>query len=136
MAKPLQSAAARLWPKRDKHDCGVAALASYLRRDYEEILVAADRVQPAFWREGLREVEYIRICKRIGMPSAWTRTFDPDTDDGVLWVTYHDAIRHHVMLLMDGKVYDPDTNPVSVWDFDDYIRHFAAEPVMLLKEIG
>ena len=133
---PLPSAATRLHPKRGSHDCAVAAIASLIRRDYEEVLMAAARVAPQFWSEGLTAAQHVSICRRLGVKTTWLRAFDLEEDRGVLWVEYHDTAAKHSIYLDAGKVYDSDHNPVTMWDVDDYLRHACGFPVMLLTVKG
>lgn len=133
----LPSAFVRLIPQRGKADCSIAALASFTGADYEEVLIAASRTRKTIWTEGLQGPAHVRICKQLGVKARWYKKFDIDEDTGVLWVAYNDdASKHHDVLLIDGKIYDPDHNPVIVADHDDYFRHFNAYPKELLKRIG
>jgi len=133
VAKPsLPHAVVRLYPKRGENDCGVAVLASYLRCDYEEVLLAAAKVNPHVWQRGLYYQDFVKVASRLGVPAKWTKAFSTDDDCGVLWVTYNDLKMEHVVLLDEGRIYDSDHNPVSVWSTEDFFAHYNAVPVHLL----
>lgn len=136
MSKPqLPHAVIRLYPKRGENDCGIATLASYLRRDYEEVLIAAAKVAPRVWQAGVYCNDFVRIARRLGVGVRWHKTFDLDVDTGVLWVSYNDRNMEHVVLLDEGRIYDNDHNPVSVWTPEDWFGHYNAVPKLLLMKM-
>lgn len=136
MAKPqLPHAVIRLYPKRGENDCAIATLASYLRRDYEEVLLAAGKVQPRVWEAGLYCTDFIKVANRLKVPVKWHKTFDLDADTGVLWVSYNDRGLEHVVLLDEGRIYDNDHDPISVWSPEDYFGHYNATPKQLLMRL-
>jgi hypothetical protein len=122
-------------PKRGENDCGIAALATYLRRDYEEVLLAAGRVSKNVWNIGLACTEFVRVAKLLGVKAQWFKTFNLEEDSGVLWVSYHDVSNEHIVVLNDGWIYDPEHNPVSCWEQDDFMRHNNAFGNALLKRV-
>lgn len=134
--RKFPEAAIRLITKRGKNDCAIAALTSYLSRDYEEVLIAASRVSRTFWTAGLSNPEHVRVAKRLGVKTRWTKSFDIDDATGVLWVSYHDnADTQHSVVLIEGKIFDPDYTPVCLIDHDDYFRVFNAFPNQLLVRV-
>lgn len=136
MPKPLlPHAALRLIPKRGDNDCAIVTLASYLRRDPEEVLLAAGKVSPTVWQSGLHCPQMVRVCNRLGVKVRWRKTFDVENDSGVLWVSYRDLPNEHVVLLLDGRIYDADHDPISVWEQDDWFVHYNAYPSALLQRV-
>lgn len=131
--RALPEDAIRLHVKRGKNDCAIAALASYLGRDYEEVLIAASKVSKHFWTNGLNGPDHIRVARRLGFRGArWTKAFDVETERGVLWLQYHDsAEREHSVVLIDGLIFDPDHSPPALTDCDDYLRTQNAKPEAL-----
>lgn len=136
-SRRLPSVFVRLIPKRGDNDCAIASLASFTGSDYEEVLLAAGKVSKTLWNSGLSGPEHIRVCKRLGVKARWFKTYDIEEDTGVLWVEYHEnAKKAHSVVLVEGRIYDPDYNPVFIAEHDDYFRHFNAHPRDLLKRIG
>lgn len=124
MSKTLPSATYRLHSKRGASDCAVAALAIILRRDPEEVLVAAARFKPTVWGAGLYCTDMVRVARRLKVKARWLTTgqFDADEDTGVLWVSYHDSTKEHCVALIEGLVVDPEHTPVSLWEYDEFCR--------------
>lgn len=134
--KRLPQAFTRLVPKRGTNDCAVAAIASFLGRDYEEVLIAASRANKDIWRDGLTGKHHVSVCSRLGVKTRWFRKFDLEDDTGVLWLSYNDSHqRHHSVLLIEGKIYDPDYSPICMADCDEYLRFMNAFPAELLKKV-
>jgi hypothetical protein len=132
VAKPsLPYPVVRLIPKRGENDCAVATLASYLRRDYEEVLVAAAKVRPTVWAAGMYCTDVARVAARLGVRGRWLKSFDVDNDSGVLWVSYNDNGLEHMVLLDEGKIFELDHNPVTMWDTEQFFGHYNAVPKQL-----
>lgn len=137
MAAPrtFPEASIRLWPKLGKNDCAIACLASYLGREYPEVLIAASKVSKTVWTAGVSGVEHIRIAKKLGIKAKWTRTYDIEHDTGVLFVTFHDNTKQHDVVLIEGKIYDPEYSPPCLIDYDDYCRVLNAAPDSLFVKV-
>lgn len=134
--KTFPEASIRLFPKQGKNDCAIACLASYLGRDYAEVLIAASRVSKTFWTAGLSGVEHVRVARRLGVKTKWTKTFDLNDDIGVLFVTYHDnSTQQHDVLLIEGRIFDPEYSPACLIDADDYMRVVNAAPQSLFIKV-
>lgn len=134
--KPLPEIAIRLHTKRGKADCSIAALASYLGRDYEEVLIAASKINKAFWHNGLSGPQHVRVAQRLGFRTRWTKTYDIETDRGVLWMQYHDnADLEHSVVLIDGLIFDPEYVPATLIEQYDYCRILNGNPNALLMRI-
>lgn len=136
MAK-LADATYRIIPKRGKNDCAIAVLATYLQREYEDVLLAAAKVRKDVWGTGLAFDQIPKVARRLGVTTRWYRVgaFDIEEATGVLWVGYHDVSNQHVVFLHEGQIFDPEHNPVSMWDHDDFMRHMAAYPQQLLMKV-
>jgi ABC-type bacteriocin/lantibiotic exporter with double-glycine peptidase domain len=136
VSTPLPPAAIRLYSKRGNADCAIAALASYLRVDYEEVLIAAAKARGNVWKKGLNCPQMINIGKRLGFALHW-RKITADTLDeatGVLAVRHYDAPQtEHALLIVEGVVYESEDHPVTRWDVDAYLRTRNAYPSQLLE---
>jgi hypothetical protein len=116
----LPHAVYRVFPKRGENDCAVAALAIVLKRDYEDVLIAAAKISPTVWRAGLHGTDMIKVAKRLGVAMRWKPQLDPDEDIGVLWVSHRDSTKEHCVVLLEGWILEPEHNPVSLWRVDEY----------------
>lgn len=104
----------RLCPKQGEADCGIAALATYLRRDHAEVLIAAAHISKTVWQVGLGAAEMVKVARRLGVRTKWYEVFDIEEDIGVLWIGFNDSNKQHVVFLAEGWIFDPDHNPVSM----------------------
>ena len=132
---PLPSAVYHLVSKRGAADCAIASLAFLTRREYEEVLIAAAKVDPHVWRTGLHATDMVKVAKRLQVKAKWVASFDPEEEIGVLWVSYHDSTKEHIVVLMEGWVFDPEHNPVSVWRYDEFCSANNAYGNTLLKVV-
>lgn len=135
--KTLPDAATRLWSKRSDTDCTIACLAMLLNLHPNEVLVAASRINRRVLIDGLNRTHLARLATKLGARVAWFNTVSLDTDDGLLWVQYNDSPRRHVVYLLDGRIYDPDYDPVAMWAAGDYLTYANAArgDLKILKEI-
>lgn len=125
MTKPnLPQATYRVHSKKGDSDCGIAAMAIILRRDPEEVLIAAAKIAPTVWTKGLFCTEMVRVARRLKVKARWLTSgqFDPEDATGVLWVSYHDSTKEHCVALIDGKVIDPEHTPPSLWEYDEFCK--------------
>lgn len=136
MPRRLPNAVYSVIPKHGDNDCAIACMAFVFRRDYGEVLAAAARVSKTVWASGLSCLEMIRVARALKAKAIATQTFDPDEDIGVLWVSFRDNTKEHVVVLKEGWVFDPDHNPVSLWRYDEFLSAMNAVPKMLLKEMS
>lgn len=116
----IAQAAYRIAPKHGEADCAVAALAFILRRDYEDVLIAAARVSPHVWRSGLHATDMVKIARRLKIKVRWSPRFDPDEDIGLLWTSHHDSTKEHCVVLIEGWVFELEHTPVSLWRYSEY----------------
>jgi len=126
--------------QRRAHDCGVAALASYLSTPYEDVYVAAVAVSPRFCKgDGLTIKAMLVIAKAFGRPLVrvpWQRV-DLDDDTGVLGINWNNPKAHggaigHWVVLRTGTIGDPQGSRVE--DASDYLAFMGGRVGTLLKE--
>lgn len=106
----------KIHAQRKGHDCGVAALASFIGTTYEDMYVAAAAVSPSFLqRHGLTIPEMIRMARAFGrdlVPVHYTRV-DLEEHVGILGVNWHRSMwrKHeatgHWVVLRKGTIIDP-----------------------------
>lgn len=132
---PLPHIFFRLVPKQGENDCAIAAMASYLRLDHGAVLAAAAQVSPTVWTAGLAATEMVRVGRKLGVKLHWTSTFDIEDDTGLLWVSYRDNTKEHVVLLVEGWVVDPDHNPVVLGRHDEWMAAHNGFPKQLLRVV-
>lgn len=121
-------------PKHGLKDCYVSALAAYLEKPYEEVVAAASRVYPNFWKLGIENKDAVRIARRLGKKVRWVRDYDLEDDSGVLIITYHVGRNEHVVLLLEGRIVELEDKPVSSWEPAAYLAAHGARVGMLLVE--
>lgn len=97
-------------------DCGVACLAMLLGLPYEDVYVAACKVDRRFARLGLAMHEMQSIAKLCGVRLARRRLYDIEADTGILSVRA--AKYWHFVVLFRGVVVDPDAG--RIFDADEY----------------
>lgn len=135
MSKALPHAFYRLYPQRGEADCTIASMATIFRRDLEEVLVAAALISKTVWRSGLTCPEMVRVAKKLGIKVKWHVKFDVEDGVGVLWVSHHDTTKEHCVALIDGWVFDPAHNPISMAPVEDYYKAFNAFGNSLLQVV-
>lgn len=124
-----------LVPKHGLRDCVSSAMAAYLGRPYEEVIAAAGRVFPTFWKTGIENKDAVRIARRLGKRVRWVRDFDIDEDSGVLVIGYHVGRSEHVVLLLEGRIVELEDKPVTSWEPAAYLAAHGATTGMLLVEV-
>jgi ABC-type bacteriocin/lantibiotic exporter with double-glycine peptidase domain len=113
--------------QRRDQDCGVAALALYVHRRYEDVFVAAIQRCPTMVKDGgLTLDDLVAIAKSFGygLKRVHYRKVDLDSDAGVLGVNWNKPKEHgsrgHWVVLREGTIICPRLP--SVWDADDYLK--------------
>lgn len=100
----------RLVLQRAIGDCGIAALATVLEQSYEDVYIAAAKVDNARGRNGIRLPTLIRIGKKLGASFLQKRQHEDD-DEGLLVVTWREPHGHpfgsHLVALGEGVIADP-----------------------------
>lgn len=106
----------RIHAQRRSHDCGVAALASFLGTAYEDMYVAAAAASPDFLqRQGLTIPQMLTMAAAFGRPMKrvpWQRV-DLEEHTGILGVNWHRSMwKHHGcqghwVVLRRGTIIDP-----------------------------
>lgn len=122
----------RLTPKHGLKDCVVAALSAYYDKPYEEVVAAAGRAYKNFHKIGLENKHVETVLRRLGVRGRWVRDFDLEEDSGVLAINYIVGTNEHVVLLLDGHIYELEDSPVTRWDADAYLTVHGARAGLLL----
>lgn len=139
--QPFQSATLDFMPvaQRAERDCGVAALANYAELSYEDVYVAAARVETSQrGKGGLHNKEIVAIGKVLGLTLTSTRRFDLDDDDGVLRVRWNgDRGKRvpggHFVCAKHGIILDGVENIPTPWR--DWLELNKARVGSLIKEL-
>lgn len=137
MSKRAPEAFHRAHAKRGPADCAIAAMATIFRRDPEEVLIAAARVNPSVWTSGLTTAQMLKTARRLGIKTTlkYRDQIDPE-DTGVLWVSYHDRTDEHCVALIEGIVIDPEYDPPVIARYDEYTAAMYAygNALLMVKE--
>jgi hypothetical protein len=120
----------QLVPKHGLKDCIVASMASYLCKPYEEVVAAASRAYPNFWRHGLENKHAATIARRLKCPVRWARDYDDDS--GVLSINYVVGKSEHAVLLLEGKIVELEDKAVTFWEPSAYLATFGARAGLLI----
>jgi hypothetical protein len=73
--------------------------------------------------------QVLAAAKRLGRPLRFCRTFDLETDTGILGVRSKKWPQEHLVVLKDGLVFDTDA---TVWDADVFLSAYDAKAISLL----
>jgi hypothetical protein len=128
-------AVVQLTPKYGLRDCVVSALSAYLGRPYEEVVAAAGKVYPYFWRTGLENKHAVRVARRLGRRVQFVRDFDIDEDSGVLTLGYNVGRNEHAVLLLEGRILELEDKPINSWEPSAYLTAHNARAGLLLVEV-
>ena len=132
----------KIHAQRRSHDCGVAALASFIGTAYEDMYVAAAAASPSFLqRQGLTIPEMITMASAFGrsLVKLHWRKVDTEEHIGILGVNWHRSMwkRHgatgHWVILRAGTIIDP-SGP-SYDDATDYLAINKGRVGTLLMEV-
>lgn len=119
--EPSRLSAIKLVPAREKSDCAISALATYLGETYENVLREAARVAPASTdNSGLTSHEIKKVAAALGKPLKWRKKVKLNTDCGIL------DLENHVTILWKGVVFDPDG---TLWDVHDFLVSYRFTPL-------
>ena len=75
------------------------------------------------------------MARRLKVKARWKHGFDPENDRGVLTVGYNDRVGEHCVVLLEGWIIDPEHDPVTVWEYDDFYKAHNAYGTTLLEVI-
>lgn len=106
--KPHPEESTRLVKQRYPGDCGVAALAGYLSRDYKTVAQAAREVVPDFERHGMTDRQLLRIARRLGNPLRKARRWSLLDAVGIADVELKGKTVGHFTVLNRGLILDGD----------------------------
>ncbi len=124
---PDPSPRLRVVKQRHSSDCAVATLAMFLGVRYEDVLVAFNKPVIDIGVDFPKDM--IAVARKLKTPLKLRKRFDHEVDDGILHVDLRAQSQAHVVVLMDGLVFDTDG---AVWDYDDYLIAANAKPMGLL----
>ena len=118
----------KLVPQRVGGDCGVAALATLLEQSYEDVYIAAAKVdQKTRGRNGIQLGALKAIGKKLGVSFLLKRTYEDD-DEGVLVVNWVKPHAHpfdgHLVAVSYGVIADPADGVIL--PVDDYLARYKA----------
>lgn len=115
--------------QRAPGDCGIAALSTYLNLQYEDVLGAAVKQtrRARVHHSGMFTREITSTAKRLGVALRLRRSFDLETDEGVL--TLEKKGEAHAVFLKNGLVFDGDG---TASEFDFYLSTSGYKPMSLL----
>jgi len=120
--------------QRSTNDCAVAALASFLGRSYEEVLIAAALLTPEILYRGMENADMIGTARQFGiclLPKA--PPIDIEEDSGILGVKVKGVKDEHALVLSNGLIYDPSTG--NVWDAEIYLNNPPKARIVDLLEL-
>lgn len=104
-------------PRRRPGDCGLWALSCLLSKPYEEVFLAASKVDRHIGERGLWMTQIMQIADRLGYPMRQRRSFNLHTSTGILGLYLGNY--GHVCILKQGQVIDTD---LTVTDVECYIK--------------
>ena len=114
-------------PQRHSTDCSCACLAMLLGVSYEDALLALRA--PHVVTRGVMVRQVLAAARRLGHPLRFCRTFDLDSDTGILGVKSPQWPTEHLVVLKDGLIVDTDA---TIWDVDVFLSAYDAKPTSLL----
>lgn len=130
----------RLVMQRGIGDCGISALATFAELTYEDVFVAASKVdQKHRGKSGIQWADLKRIARALGFRPRLKHKPVIDDDEGLLVVTWLPESRHyvpggfsqHLVALDFGIVVDPADG--IVLPVEDYLTRAQAQAGALLE---
>lgn len=114
--------------QRANGDCGICALATLLEQSYEDVYIAAARVERVSrGRNGIVLSRLIAVGKLLGVTFKQKRHY-ADDDEGLLTVTWRKPHGHpfdaHLVALAYGVIADPADG--IVLPVDEYLARYQA----------
>lgn len=125
----------QLTPKHGLRDCVIASMSAYLGKPYEQVVGAAAQVYPNFWKIGLENKHTLAVARKLGTPLKIVRDYDIDEDSGLLTITYHAGKNEHMVLLLEGRIYELEDAPVTRWEADAYLTSHGAKAGLLMVQV-
>jgi ABC-type bacteriocin/lantibiotic exporter with double-glycine peptidase domain len=118
----------RLVLQRANGDCGICALATLLEQSYEDVYIAAARVERVSrGRNGIVLSRLIAVGKLLGVRFTQKRHYTDD-DEGLLTVTWRKPHQHpfdaHLVAVAYGVIADPADG--IVLPVDEYLTRYQA----------
>ncbi len=123
------------FPERE-NDCAIWAIAAFLSKPYEDVLIEAAREDSLAGKKGLHISQICRICERLGTPVKLKRKVNLEEDSGILsvWLINPRTGKKegHCAVLFEGKVID-SVDGTMVWDAETYCEPSHAVVHGILK---
>ena len=123
-------------------DCGICAIATYLEQTYEDVYVAAAKVDPARrGKLGIHLPALKRIARALGCELKRAPAYlSLESAEGLLVVKWLRGSRHytgqlfrqHLVVILDGVIIDPCDGVILT--ADEYLEREKAAPGALLVE--
>lgn len=134
--RPDPEMVVRVLPTRPReNDCAIWSLSVLTGIAYEDVLLAAAKVDTRAGANGLWFGQLVRIARLLGVTLRRKRRADLETDTGILSL-YLDGRYGHAAVLKQGQIIDVDS---TVWDAEAYLAAKQAiydEILILLRETG
>lgn len=118
-------------------DCGICTVATLCDKRYEDVVAEAVQIVGENWKNGLYISQIIELARRFGVTLKRKRKYDIEEATGILnCEILHKGTggrprwENHVVVLMDGRVYDSD---LRVWAIDAFRDHYHATFRTLLE---
>jgi hypothetical protein len=115
-------------------DCGIASLATFLRKPYKDVFSATARIAPDAHKKGLWMTQAVKIAAALGRKLRLVARFDRATSTGVLDVhiprnkknrkLWGPKAVDHFVVLREGLIWDPSDG--TVWHAEDYRKQYKA----------
>lgn len=130
----------RIVLQRGVGDCALCALATFAEMSYEDVFVAAAKVDPSHrGKSGASWTDIRRLAKAIGFTPRLRRSYALDEDEGLLNVRWVKGSPHyqphgfsqHLVALAHGVVADPSDG--LILPADEYLARVKAQPNGLLE---
>ena len=102
---------------RQDNDCALCALAMLTGTDYNDVLLAVNKVDTVAGKRGLWSTQITKAGALLGFTFRTKRKFDIENDTGILNVKFPDG-EEHAILLKGGMVFNSDG---TIWEVEDYI---------------
>jgi hypothetical protein len=106
-----------------ENDCAIWNLATFLSVPYEEVLVAAARLDKDAGSDGLYLWQMVRMAAKLGVKLRRTRRCpNLETGVGILSLIIPGFDRGHVAILRKGQILCVLTGHLIIWDAEAYMH--------------
>ena len=125
--------------QRAEGDCGIACLAMFIGRSYEDVLAAASAAEfdMQLHRRGVYLTQLVRIADHFGVTLKRQKMFQPDEASGLLSVVLRSAAfacPDHTVVLHEGLIFELAYQ--QIWDYEDFVKDYRAKVGPLLVRVA